>query len=94
MAEKKNIYNLDLKEFRMLLRDFGHTLYGKTVFFIAYFVPGILFLGLIGLTIFGFTNPGDMITYAILAALVGFVASFLLGNMYYYKELRIFSEKR
>jgi hypothetical protein len=94
MAEKKNIYDLNLKEFRKLLRDFGRTLYGKTVFFIAYFVPGLLFLAAIGFVICGFINPSDKMVYAIFGSIIGFVVTFLVGNMYYYKELRIFAEKR
>ena len=39
MSERKSIYSLSIKEMRKLLRDFSNTLYGRTVFFLAYFVP-------------------------------------------------------
>ena len=42
MSEKKNIYNLDVKGMRGLIRDFSNTLYGRTVFFLAYFIPILL----------------------------------------------------
>lgn len=94
MADKKNIYNLNLKEFRKLLKDFAHTLYGRTIFFIAYFIPGLLFLAVIGLVVCGFIFTSDIITNAILILLACFVVTFLVGNMYYYRELRIFADKR
>ena len=94
MSEKKNIYNLNLKEFRKLLKDFGHTLYGRTIFFVAYFIPSILFLASIALLICGFIIDSDIITNALLVSLTAFVITFIIGNMYYYKELRIFSEKK
>ena len=94
MAEKKSIYNMNLKEFRKLLKSFGSTLYGRTIFFIAYFIPGLLFLATIGLVVCDFFFTSDIITNAILVLLACFVVSFLGGNMYYYKELRIFAEKR
>lgn len=94
MADKKSIYNMDMKEFRGLLKSFGKTLYGKTIFLIAYFVPGLLFLAIIGLSICGFIMANEMLTNAIVILLACFVISFLAGNMYYYRELRVFAEKR
>ena len=93
-SEKKNIYNLSLEDFRKLLKDFSHTLYGRTIFFVAYFIPGILFLTSIALTIYGFIITSDTITNALLITLASFVLTFVVGNMYYYKELRIFAEKK
>lgn len=94
MTEKKNIYNLNLQEFRKLLKDFGSTLYGRTIFFVAYFIPGILFLASIALLVCGFIVDSDIITNALLISLTAFVITFIIGNMYYYKELRIYSEKK
>ncbi len=93
-SEKKNIYSLNLEEFRKLLKEFGHTLYGRTIFFVAYFIPGILFLTSIILTVCEFIIASDIITNALLITLASFVLTFVVGNMYYYKELRIFADKK
>ena len=94
MTEKKNIYSLNLKEFRKLLKDFGSTLYGRTIFFVAYFIPSILFLASIALLVCSFIIDSELIINALLISLTSFVITFIIGNMYYYKELRIFSEKK
>ena len=94
MSEKKNIYSLNIKEMRRLLRDFSRTLYGRTVFFLAYFVPVMSFLVLIGLAVAGMLAPADNSLCCIISAFFVFMATFILGNIYYYHELRVFAEKR
>ena len=59
MSEKKNIYNLNMKEMRDLILKFGGTLYGRTVFFLAYFLPFMAFLALSGLVIASFFAAED-----------------------------------
>lgn len=94
MSEKKSIYKLTIKEMRKLLLDFSHTLYGRTIFFLAYIVPMMSFLAMIGLIVAGLIAPWDNMFCCILCAFFVFVGSFVLGNIYYYHELRVFSEKR
>lgn len=93
MSEKKNIYNLNLKEMRTLILKFGGTLYGRTVFFLAYFLSFMAFLMLSGLVIASFFATVDLF-YPILATFLIFIALFIFGNIYYYHEIRLFSEKR
>ena len=94
MSEKKDIYNLNLKEMRKLLRDFSGTLYGRTVFFLAYFVPMMIFLVMLGLVLAAIIVPEYNLFYSIIGTFFLFVAVFILGNIYYYHEVRIFSGKR
>ena len=94
MSEKKNIYNLDVKGMRGLIRDFSNTLYGRTVFFLAYFAPFMAFLIMLGLIVAAIMDPKDDLFYPIVCTFFLFVALFLLGNVYYYHEIRVFSEKK
>ena len=93
MSEKKSIYKLNLKEMRQLLFKFSGTLYGRTVFFLAYFLSFMAFLTLAGLVVASFLVE-DNLFYPILATFFIFVVLFILGNIYYYTELRHFSEGR
>ena len=94
MSEKKNIYSLSIKEMRKLIRDFASTLYGRTVFFLAYFVPMMAFLVMVGLVVAEMINPEYDLFFAILGTFFLFIGVFILGNIYYYHELRVFAEKR
>lgn len=93
MSEKKNIYNLNLREMRKLILQFGGTLYGRTVFFLAYFLSFMAFLALSGLVIASFLVTENLF-YPVLGTFFIFVALFILGNIYYYHEIRHFSESR
>lgn len=92
MSEKKNIYSLNIKEMRDLLLRFGGTLYGRTVFFFAYFLPLMAFLFMLGLVIAAFIVP-ESLFYPIMGTFLIFITLFILGNIYYYHEIRIFAEK-
>ena len=94
MAEKKNIYKLNIKEMRKLLRDFSSTLYGRTIFFLASFAPFMALLTMIGLVIGAFIEQNAELFYPIVGTFFLFIGLFILGNIYYYHELRTFSEKR
>lgn len=94
MSEKKNIYDLDVKGMRKLFRDFASTLYGRTVFFIAYFVPFMAFLVLIGLVFAYFFAPEKDLFYPIVGSFFAFIVFFMCGNAYFYGEVRKFSDKR
>ncbi len=93
MSEKKSIYSLDMKEMRKLLPEFGSTLYGRTVFFFAYFLPAMAFLVFCGLVVAAFFATEDLF-YPIMGTFLLFLSLFILGNIYYYHELRVFCEKR
>ena len=94
MSEKKNIYDLGIKEMRKLLRDFSCTLYGRTVFFIAYFVPFLALLVMISLVFAYFLAPENDLFYPIVASFFAFVFLFMCANAYFYSEIRKFSDKR
>ena len=94
MSEKKSIYSLSIKEMRKLLRDFSNTLYGRTVFFLAYFVPMMAFLVMTGLVVVEMIRPEYELFYPIMGTFFLFIGVFILGNIYYYHELRVFAEKR
>ena len=94
MSEKKSIYSLSIKEMRKLLRDFSHTLYGRTVFFLAYFAPMMAFLVMIGLVVSEMIKPEYELFYPIVGTFFLFIGLFILGNIYYYHELRMFAEKK
>ena len=92
MSEKKNIYKLNLSEMRGLILEFGGTLYGRTIFFLAYFLPFLAFLFMLGLIAASFILIESLFC-PIVWTFVAFVVLFILGNIYYYREIRIFSEK-
>lgn len=94
MSEKKNIYNLSIKEMRKLIRDFAGTLYGRTVFFLAYFVPMMTFLVMAGLVVAEMIEPTYDLFFPIVGTFFLFIGLFILGNIYYYHEIRVFAEKR
>ena len=93
MTKKKNIYNLSLKEMRQLIWDFGSTLYGRTVFFLAYFVPIMALLVMTGLVAAAIIEQSAELFYPIMGTFFLFIGLFILGNIYYYHEIRIFAEK-
>ncbi|MBR3176139.1 hypothetical protein IKF26_01955 [Candidatus Saccharibacteria bacterium] len=94
MAERKSIYKLSIKEMRGLLREFSSTLYGRTIFFLAYFVPLMAFLVMIGLVLAEMIMQSGELFYPIAGTFFLFIGVFILGNIYYYRELRLFSEKK
>ena len=91
---KKDIYNLNINEMRKLLRDFSNTLYGRTVFFLAYFVPMMAFLVMAGLVVAEMIVPEYELFYPIVGTFFLFIGLFILWNIYYYHEIRVFAEKR
>lgn len=93
MSEKKSIYELDMKEMRKIITQFGGTLYGKTMFFLSYFVSIVTFLVMLCLGVNCIIAPSLALICAVAIAFGVFLISFILGNICYYKEIRIFSEK-
>ena len=83
-----SIYDLDIKGIRKALRNFSKTIYGRTVFFLAYFIPFLAFLAIIGFAIALLIQPNSATLYAFYIACAVFFISFIVGNAYYYRELR------
>lgn len=94
MLNKKSIYDLSVKEMRELIRDFSCTLYGRTVFFLAYFVPLMAGLVMFGLVLAEMIMQSGELFYPITGTFFLFVGLFILGNIYYYHEIRVFAEKQ
>ena len=94
MVAKKSIYNLNVKEMKTLIRDFSCTLYGRTVFFLAYFVPLMALLVMVGLVVASIIMQSAELFYPITGTFFLFVGLFILGNIYYYHEIRVYFEKR
>ncbi|MBO7132080.1 hypothetical protein J6V85_02355 [Candidatus Saccharibacteria bacterium] len=89
-----SIYDLDLKGMKKSFAKFNKTLYGKTVFFIAYFIPFLSFLALIGAVIAVLFVPTERMQFFTAISLAVFIISFFIGNAYFYRELRIFLDKK
>ncbi|GEM_PF-1047477 len=87
-----NIYDLKISDLRQIMRQFGATLYGRTVFLIAYFVPITLFFVLVGLSIATIAAPNVWLIVFSASALLAFITSFMIANAYYYRELRVYVE--
>ncbi len=85
-----SIYDLDIKGMKKSLAKFNHTLYGKTVFFIAYFIPFLSFVAFISSVILIFFAPTEKMLILMTLSLITFLVSFFIGNAYFYRELRIF----
>lgn len=82
-----SVYDLDMKGLRKTFYEFHKTLYGKTVFFFAYIIPAMIFIAAL-VAMF-------MVDYTISAILIGiFVLAFIIGNIYFYSEIRRFSDAK
>lgn len=87
-----SVYELDIKSLRKTFQKFHKTLYGRTVFFLAYIIPFILLM--IGLveTISGFIQGCPIILGKAIHLLEAFGVVFILANIYFYSEIRRFCE--
>ena len=86
------IYDLDIKGMREMMSSFHKTLYGRTIFFFAYFIPFALFIAsAVMILIAGATAARELADIAI-ATFCASVVAFILGNIYFYSELRKFVE--
>ncbi len=83
---------MDVTEIRILLKQFGKTAYGRTVFMIAYFVPIALFLTFAILAIMSLVMANSMLFLASAGVLCLFVPAFMIAHAYYYRELRDYAE--
>ena len=85
-----SVYDLDIKGLRKTFLKFNKTLYGRTVFFLAYIIPFFLFgIGLV-LLIGGIIQqcPNKMLGAA--RVFGAFILTFVIANIYFYSEVRKF----
>ncbi|MBR0479903.1 hypothetical protein IJJ49_01375 [Candidatus Saccharibacteria bacterium] len=88
-----SIYDLDIKGMRKTLKKFNETLYGRTIFFVAYFFPFLAFAAFVGFSISVFLFPRTEVFISFYVSILVFIISFLIGTAYYYRELREFMKK-
>jgi len=88
------IYKLDKDDIWRYLIKFGKTQYGKTIFFICYSLPFVLFLNMIITLILDLVYPNE--GFIFIASIIAFVAllTFSVGSYAFYKEFRIFVNKK
>lgn len=89
-----SIYEVDIKELRKVFHEFHQTIYGKTVFFLAYIIPAGIFLISIVMLIAGVIQESVFAVGAVAKLLVAFGVTFVLANIYYYAEVRKFCEHK
>ena len=86
-----SVYDLNRDSLRKTFYEFHQTLYGRTVFFFAYFIPFLLFiisaLAVLFALFYSFDNT--LLTIGAIAILA-FIPAFIYGNIYYYSEIRRF----
>lgn len=83
------IYDLDIRGMRKAIKSFGNTVYGRTVFLLAYFIPGTLFVSAISITTVAVCMEQIDNTLNLIGILFGSsIITFILANIYYYKELK------
>lgn len=87
-----SIYKVDIKELRKVFHEFHQTLYGKTIFFLAYIIPAGVFFASVVAFIVGVVQESAIILSSVAKLLCAFGIMFVLGNIYYYAEIRKFCE--
>ena len=85
-----SVYELDIKGLRKTFMKFHKTLYGRTIFFLAYIIPALLFIAGITTLIMGIIQKCQCLIIASAVLLILFVVAFVLGNIYFYSEIRKF----
>lgn len=91
-----NIYNLDRVSIKDMIKNFGSSTYGKTIFFISFFVPIITGIFSVLVFISYLTAPSAIHAYYfsryLLITVIITIITLLSGCRYYYKEFRIYVE--
>lgn len=82
-----SVYDLDMKGLRKTFNEFHKTLYGKTIFFLAYIVPAMLFISSMAAIVIN-----KLAVAAVTMAL--FILAFVIGNIYFYTEIRKFADQK
>jgi hypothetical protein len=86
------IYDVTLKDMRKLFRTFHSSIYGRTIFFLAYFIPAMLFVSSVIIAIISLCVSSNYLLTIGTFLFLGFIPTFILGNIYFYSELRKFVE--
>lgn len=90
-----SVYDLDLKGIRKTLIEFHQSVYGRTIFFLAYIIPFVLFVVAAVAALLAIFFSFDMGLFMIsLNSIVIFFPTFIIGNMYFYSEIRHFCAYR
>ena len=90
-----SIYDVDRDGLRKLFYKFHKTLYGRTIFFFAYFIPFALFITAAVSALFAlFYNFNLPLINIATASIIAFVPTFIFGNIYFYNEIRKFANHR
>ena len=87
-----SVYDLDIKGLRKAFIKFNKTLYGRTVFFLAYIIPFFMFGVGVVLLVSGLVQQCTSLLLDSARVLGGFVVVFVIANVYFYTEVRKFCE--
>ena len=86
-----SVYDLDLKGMRNTLIEFHQSIYGRTIFFLAYFIPFVLFIvGVLASLLAMFFSFDAALFNISMFSILAFFPAFILANMYFYNEIRRF----
>ena len=85
-----SVYELDRKGMRKAFMRFHKTLYGRTIFLLAYIIPAILFITGVVQVVSGFTQGCSAMLKLSLRTFGAFVLCFIIANVYFYSEVRRF----
>ena len=85
-----SVYELDIKGLRKTFMKFHKTLYGRTIFFLAYIIPALLFIAGVIALIMGLVKGCQNLLLVSASIFVAFMITFVLGNIYFYSEIRRF----
>ena len=85
-----SVYELDIKGLRKTFMKFHKTLYGRTIFFLAYIIPALLFIAGVTALIMGLVKGCQNLLLVSASIFVAFMITFVLGNIYFYSEIRRF----
>jgi len=92
---KKSIYDMNDKDLRVAFGEFGKTNYGRIVSILSFIIPFVMFI--ISVVAFVLQLMGRIPLELIFTAPVMFIITlitFILGNRYFYKELKAFIESK
>lgn len=90
-----SVYDIDRDGLRKLFYEFHKTLYGRTIFFFAYFIPFALFIAAALSALFALFYAFNPLLINIAAmCIIAFIPAFILGNIYFYNEIRKFANHR
>ena len=87
-----SVYELDIKGMRKTFMKFHQTLYGRTVFFLAYIIPFVLLALAMGSAVRGFLESCTIILGRSICLFAAFGISFIFANIYFYTEIRKFCD--